>query len=116
MVKDLTYKNKDKRDKNLSTIIDEVDRLNLLVEDILDLSKIQSNAVELKKEKFNLNYMIKTIIEKFDILNEKDGYKIEYDGFDVNVFADKKKIEQVIYNLINNAINYTGENKIIYVN
>lgn len=115
MVKDLTYKNKEKREKNLNTIIDEVDRLNLLVEDILDLSKMQSNKIKLEKEEFDLNIVIKSIIEKFEVLCEKDGYKIEYTGFDFKVLADKKKIEQVIYNLINNAINYTGENKKVYV-
>lgn len=114
MVKDLTYKNKDKRDKNLNTIIEEVDRLNLLVEDILDLSKIQSNAVKLDKENFDLDILIKSIIEKFSIL-EEDGYKIEYTGFSYNINADKKKIEQVIYNLLNNAINYTGEDKKVYI-
>ena len=114
MVKDLTYKNKNKRDKNLNTIIEEVDRLNLLVEDILDLSKIQSNAVKLDKENFDLDILIKSIIEKFSIL-EEDGYKIEYTGFSYNINADKKKIEQVIYNLLNNAINYTGEDKKVYI-
>ena len=93
MVKDLTYKDSVKRNKNLSTIIDEVDRLNLLVEDILDLSKIQSKAVDLNIEKFNLNEMIKSIIKRFSILIEKDGYKINYNGFDVMVEADNKKLQ-----------------------
>ena len=115
MVKDLTYKNQEKRENNLNTIINEVDRLNLLVEDILDLSKMQSGKIELQKEEFNLNDVIKTIVDKFSVLCEKDGYKIEYIGFDYKVLADKKKIEQVIYNLINNAINYTGEDKKVYV-
>ena len=115
MVKDLTFKNKEKREKNLSTIIEEVDRLNLLVEDILNLSKMQSNAVSLNIESVNLNDIIKSIIKKFEILKETDGYSIDYKGFDVNVSCDKAKIEQVIYNLINNAINYTGDNKKIYI-
>ena len=116
MVKDLTYNKKEKRDKNLDTIMEEVDRLNLLVEDILDLSKIQSSANKLNIEEFNLNDLIKSIIKIFDILCDTEGYKINYDGFDVNISADKKKIEQVIYNLINNAINYTGKDKKIYIN
>ena len=91
MVKDLTYENKEKREKNLNTIIEEVDRLNLLVEDILDLSKMQSSAIELQKEEFNLNEVIKSIVERFGVLCEKDGYKIEYIGFDFKVIADKKK-------------------------
>ena len=115
MVKDLTYKNKDKREKNLNTIIEEVDRLNLLVEDILDLSKIQSKSVELNLEKFNLNELVKETINKFEILCEKDGYIIDYEGFDVEINADKKKLQQTIYNLINNANNYTGEDKKLYV-
>lgn len=115
MVKDLTYKDKDKRDKNLSIITEEVDRLNLLVEDILDLSKMQSNAVKLEIEEFNINEMINTIIERFNVLCDINGYKINYKGFDININADKKKMEQVIYNLINNAINYTGEDKNIYI-
>ena len=115
MVKDLTYKNKEKMDKNLDTIIGEVDRLNLLVEDILDLSKMQSKADELNIEEFNLNDLIKSIIKRFDVLCERGKYEINYTGFDVSVKADKKKLEQVIYNLINNAINYTGEDKKIYI-
>lgn len=114
MVKDLTYKNKEKREKNLDTIISEVDRLNLLVEDILDLSKMQTVEKKLDIEKFNLNELAKSIINKFDIL-KNDGYIIEYEGFDVFIKADKKKIEQVIYNLINNAVNYTGDSKKVYV-
>lgn len=115
MVRDLTYKNKEKRENSLNTIMDEVDRLNLLVEDILDLSKMQSNAVSLEIEQFNLNVVINSIINKFNILCEKDGYEINYEGNDVLVFADKKKMEQVIYNLINNAINYTGKDKNIFI-
>lgn len=114
MVKDLTYKNKEKRENNLNTIIGEVDRLNLLVEDILDLSKIQSSETKLNIEVFDLDELLKNIITKFDIL-KKDGYKIEYKGFSIKIEADKKKIEQVIYNLINNAINYTGDDKKIFV-
>lgn len=114
MVKDLTYKNKEKREKNLDTIISEVDRLNLLVEDILDLSKMQSSEIKLDIEQFNLNEVVKTIVMRFDVLLEA-GYKIEYDGFDIYIEADKNKIEQVIYNLINNAINYTGDDKKVFI-
>ncbi len=115
MVRDLTYNKKEKRDKNLNTIISEVDRLNLLVEDILDLSRMQAKALELNIENFDLDEVIRSIINKFNILIERENYKINYQGFKVNVCADKKKIEQAIYNLINNAINYTGEDKNIYV-
>ena len=115
MVRDLNYNNKEKREKSLNTVTSEVDRLNLLVEDILDLSKIQSNAGDLDLEEFNISEIIRTIVERFNVLCERDGYSIECDLFDFNITADKKKIEQVIYNLITNAINYTGDDRKVFI-
>lgn len=115
MVRDLNYNNKEKREKSLNTVTSEVDRLNLLVEDILDLSKIQSNAEDLDLEEFNISEIIRTIVERFNVLCERDGYSIECDLFDFNITADKKKIEQVIYNLITNAINYTGDDRKVFI-
>lgn len=116
MVKDVTYKNEDKRNDNLNLIMDEVDRLNMLVEDIRDVSKARSNNIQLKKETFNLNSLIHDILSRFKIICENDSYKIEFNyDCDYYVEADKKRIEQVIYNLINNAVNYTGEDKRIII-
>lgn len=116
MVRDLTYNDKEKREKNLNTIIDETDRLTILVNDILDLSKLQSNVDELVIEEFDLNETIKNIINRFDYLKERDGFIFEYNEVkNVIIKADKKKIEQVIYNLIGNAINYVGEDKKIII-
>ena len=75
---------------------------------------MQTVENKLDIEKFNLNELVKNIINKFDVL-KSDGYIIEYEGFDVFIKADKKKIEQVIYNLINNAINYTGDDKKVII-
>lgn len=113
MVRDLTYNSKTKRDDNLNTIIAETDRLNLLVNDMLELSKMQSNVIELKYEKFDLDNTIKTVVSRFSYLNDinfiYNGIKNSY------IYADKKKIEQVIYNLIGNAINYVGSDKNIII-
>ena len=116
MVRDLTYKDKKKREDNLNVIINETDRLNLLVNDILDLSKLQSDVYNLDYEKIDLNDLIKNIINNYKIYTINDNYVIEY--FEVgNVFVDvdKLRIEQVICNLINNAINYTGDDKKVVV-
>lgn len=114
MVKDFNY-DKERTDNNIKVIIDEVKRLNLLVEDILDLSQVQSNIVVLNKEDINISKLIKRVIERFKVL-ESDGYIINYnDNNDYIIKADKKKIEQVLYNLISNAINYSID-KIININ
>lgn len=116
-IKDLTYKDETKREHDLNVIIEETDRLNLLVNDILDLSKIQSQTSILNYEKFNINKLISDILKRFDILVEKDNYKFIFENkTKIIVEADKKRIEQVIYNLINNAINYVGKDKTVIIN
>ena len=117
MVRDITYKDKKKREDNLNVIIDETDRLNLLVGDILALSKMQANSDSLDLEVFDLREEIYEILKRYEYLKETEGYEIDVTlPNEVIVEADKKKIEQVIYNLINNAFNYTGEDKKVKLN
>lgn len=115
-VRDISYKDEEKRNKDLNIIIDETDRLNTLVNDILDLSKMQADEAELKLEKFDLCEVINEIVKRYDILKTKENYKFIVEMPDkVMVMADKSKITQVIYNLVNNAINYTGDDKLVYI-
>lgn len=112
MVRDISYKDKKKREDNLNVIIEETDRLNILVGDILTLSKLQANSDNIVIENFDLRKEIESILKKFEYLKETEGYTIELVApKDVNVSADKSKINQVVYNLLNNAINYTGKDK-----
>ncbi len=117
MVRDITYKNKKKREENLNIIIEEVDRLNLLVTDILELSSIQSNINTLKLEKFDLISVISDIIHRFKIFSLTENFTFELlkDADVITVKADKQKIEQVIYNLISNAVNYSENEKIVTI-
>lgn len=117
MIRDLNYNNEEKRTANLNVIIEESERLNILVEDILTLSKIQSNKDTINKEEFDLVLLINNIIKRYSIYKETEGYIFEVNTpSEVVINADKKKIEQVIYNLINNAINYTGEDNRVIIN
>lgn len=112
MIRDISYKDKDKMNEHLGIIVDETDRLTVLVNDILDLSKMQSNADVLKLEKFDLVGEINSIVKKYQIIKEAEQYTINVEMPETAMIkADKKKINQVIYNLVNNAINYTGEDK-----
>lgn len=117
MIRDITYKNKVKRNENLNIIIDEVDRLTYLVNDILDFSKMQSEVINLNYTEFDLNLVIKNVINKFKSLNKYDCYNFIYTGKNkIIIEADKKRIEQVIYNLLSNAINYSDSKKEIKIN
>ena len=109
--RDLNYNNKKKRERDLNIIIDEAERLNMLVNDILLLSKMENKTTNLNLEDINIRKEIETILEHFAIY-KNDGYTFEFnEKEDYIITADKKGIERVIYNLINNAINYTGEDK-----
>ena len=102
--------------ENVQIIIDEAKRLTTLVNDILDLSKLQSGVQSLTPSVFNLTGNIREIIGRYSKLMEQNGYKIKFIcGGDVFVNADQVKINQVVYNLINNAVNYTGPDKQVTV-
>ena len=116
MERDISYKNKEKMDKYLNVIIEETERLNILVNDILDLSKMQAGVDELNVEKFDLVQVIKEVLNRYEILKTTEDYNFILELPDkAMVKADKQKIMQVIYNLVNNAINYTGEDKKVIV-
>ena len=116
MVRDISYKDAKKRVEHCNIITDEVDRLNLLVNDILSLSKLQANASEMDLQEFDLVSEIQTILSFYEIIKETEHYHFELSmPPKAMVRADQKKIRQVIYNLINNAINYTGKDKIVRI-
>ncbi len=117
MNRDLHANNKKKREENMNIITNEVDRLTLLVNDILELSSMQSEMETLFYSSFDLVEVINQIIKKYSIFKETENYHFVYNGPDkLEVNADKKKIEQVIYNLVNNAINYTGDDNKVIIN
>ena len=115
MVRDLKQSD-EKKENNLNVIIEETDRLTVLVNDIVNLSKLQSNIDDLNIEEFDLTECIKTILKRYDILKEKEGYDFIFKyNKKLLIKADKAKLEQVIYNLINNAINYTGDDNKVFI-
>jgi len=97
-------------------IMDETLRLSSLVNDILDISKLESGIDTLNITNFNFTKSIKGTIERLTALTNKDGFifKFIYDQ-EITILADEIKITQVFYNLLINAINYTGEDKLITI-
>lgn len=98
--------------ENVQVIIDETERLTELVNDMLDLSKIRAGTRIPEPEVFDLTEMIKTMLSRYEKLTEKDNYSISFSADEnVMVTADRTMILQVVYNLVNNALNYTGEDR-----
>lgn len=116
MIMEISGDNKEKREKHLQVIIDESDRLTGLVNDVLNVSKLSSNITEINAKVFNLTEHIYGIINKFGYLQETQGYNFMLDIENGKYTrADPEKISQVIYNLLGNAANYTGEDKTVYI-
>lgn len=102
--------------ENMQIVIDETKRLTSLVNDMMEVSKYQGGTQYLKLSRFNFTEVIRTTLERYAKLKERDGYKITFDSIeDVFVTADENRILQVLYNLINNAVNYTGEDKSVLI-
>lgn len=115
MIQEISGDNPEKRNQHLQVIIDEADRLTGLVNDVLSVSKVNSNLDEIHPKVFNLTEFLYGIINKFGYLQES-GYNFMVDiDPDRYTRADYEKIEQVIYNLLGNAVSYTGEDKTVFV-
>ena len=104
----------------LDTITRNAKRLQRLTDDILDVTKIESQSLKLNKERCNLNDVITNVIDDMIINREfkkennngDDNIKLEYRPKDIFVEVDRVRVTQVISNLLNNAIKFTKEGKI----
>ncbi len=102
--------------ENVQVIIDETNRLTEFVNNILDLTKLQNGIEKLDISQQNLTEMLQKLISRYKMLDTNSGYIVEFD-YDTQAFieCDATKMSQVILNLIDNAINYTGEDKTVKV-
>ncbi len=117
MIRDLSGDNPVKRNAHLQVIIDETDRLTALVNDILDLSKLENGTQKPELQTIEACSWLTDIIDRYKGVSEKLGYHIHFTpDAPCEVTCDPGKMERVVCNLINNAINYTGKDKNIYVN
>lgn len=100
---------------NVQVIIDEAQRLSDLVNDALDLSKIQSGTRHIHPEVFDLTESVSEVLARYKKFTDNQ-YVINFvsDGRAL-VRANRSMILQVIYNLVNNAINYTGDDKTVTI-
>ena len=116
LIRDISGDNKVKREAHLGVISSEVDRLEKLVTDILSLSQVQSGNVPLNLEALDVGKTVERVMTRFEPLFTGDGLKFHAEiEAGLMVQADAQRIEQVLYNLIGNAMNYIGTDKTVYV-
>ncbi|SHN74875.1 sensor histidine kinase [Desulfitobacterium chlororespirans] len=98
-----------KREYYAHIIMDESKKMASLVEDMLDLSQLESGSFKLKVEDFSLTGLLNSIAERYSVntrTNEKT-LALQLPPHDLEVRADMFRIEQVLTNLVNNALKYT---------
>ncbi|MDB4926858.1 CheR family methyltransferase [Mucilaginibacter sp.] len=94
--------------------IKQVDKLIELIKDLLEVTKIQTGKLELKKTKFILDDLVKECCEDLQIQSENHEIIIEGEK-NLSIYADRNRIEQVIVNLISNAVKYSPNGKKVII-
>lgn len=106
-IRDLSGDIPEKREKQLGIIIDETDRLSGLITNMLDLSRLQADKLDFAFEEFNLTKMLKKLMERYDIYTQQ-GFVFNMNlAEDVMITGDYARLEQVVCNLVDNAINHS---------
>ncbi len=116
MIREISGDIPQKRNKHALVIEEEADRLTALVNDVLELSKLASGIGGLNLVEIDLSSYVYEVLNRFEYLSETQGYQFIVD-VDEGIYtrADELKIGQVLYNLIGNAVNYTGEDKRVFI-
>lgn len=104
--------------ENVQVIIDEAGHLTGMVNDLLDISKLQAGVTQLNKTHFNLTANLEEVVQRIGRMASANEFTIELicdNDKEIFVDADEFKIYQVVYNLINNALNYSGDSRHVTV-
>ncbi len=102
--------------ENMQVLIDEALRLSSLVDDLLELSRIQGGTQKANKEVFDFAEEAEAIVKRYQNLREHEGFvfSLEKEG-PAYINADKDMIGRVVCNLLNNAVHYSGDSREIAV-
>ncbi len=102
--------------ENIQVVIDEAERLSRLVNDVLDLSKLKSGVEQFELVPTNLTENLHDVVLRIGRMMHQDGYTIDLIADeDVIVSADEVRLSQIVYNLLINALTYTGDDKRVVV-
>ena len=106
----------DRFQKYLDPLLRNADRLHLLITDMLDVARIESRSLKLHKTNFDLNLKIKEVIKDLSVQKALPSKNINIyfnPAEKIEVYADEKRISQLMINILNNSLNFTKEGSII---
>jgi signal transduction histidine kinase len=98
----------EKKDQYLATILSESERMDKLVMEMLDLSRLEAGKVKLARDTFSLTELIQSVFDRLSREMEKKSLHLTFDlHCEGQIHADEGRMEQVILNLASNAVRYT---------
>ncbi|WP_422485520.1 sensor histidine kinase [Gudongella sp. DL1XJH-153] len=114
MSKDIHRDDPQSREENLDIIIEESERLGRMVDEMLDMSRIQSGNMDLWQEEIDIMELAQSSVNKYSIMAEDKNIKLSVMGEkeSFNVWVDRRRMEQVFHNLLSNAITHTENGNI----
>ncbi|WP_035294389.1 HAMP domain-containing sensor histidine kinase [Clostridium sp. KNHs214] len=96
-------------------IINEVDKLNAMVIDLLEISKLQEGKLKLTLNKIDISIFLKQCIESFAAISKEKNINLILTSYPIEVLMDEKYMYRVMYNFINNAIKFSNKNSVIEI-
>ncbi|MDR1386998.1 MAG: HAMP domain-containing histidine kinase [Propionibacteriaceae bacterium] len=115
-IRDVSGDNPPLRQTHCETIIEEANRLTDLVNEILEISRLESGSASIELSQINLTDCLEETLSRFAILAESKGYVFHCDiDPDVPILGDAHYMQRVFYNLIGNAVHYTGADKVVRI-
>ena len=97
----------DQKREMLATVNMDADRVTRLIRELLDVSRIDAGRLELRRREFDLAAMAEGIVARFDLQHDGHTFDITFPDDFPAVYADPDKIEQVLTNLVENAVKYS---------
>lgn len=110
----LAKKDLELTETRLHKVQNQVEKLHILISDLLDMSKIDSGKLKLNRKKFNFDTLLNHVV---DVMQHNNLHVklIRKGNSDIEIFADEMRIEQVIVNFISNAIKYAPDADEIHI-
>lgn len=101
--------------RTLNTIDEQANRLTRLINEMLEVSRIQSDTLPLHEEQFDLGDLVRSVVDSLATTAPEFSIELDVTTSPTGVFADRIRIEQVITNLVQNAIKYSGDSRNVEV-
>jgi len=116
LLRDITLSQKQKH--AIEVIHNSSEHLLMIINDILDISKIEVNKMELEKMDFHFPNFLKTIINIFKLKSEEKGIEFKSiisSNIPIAFNGDEKRLRQILFNLLGNAVKFTVKGKIFFI-